>query len=421
MRTHQVDPHVQLGIAMAESGLNIDNSVQNRIGEPGTRIRRIKEKTVRGDVGRLLAEPNLWPAEMRLRGYLAIGRPPEPALLTPSLLRRALSAGDCVVFAKLLARRNVFIDADAVFSTLASYMRSERGIQIERIAPALARTVTRWHSKKAPLPLDTPSLRAYIDVVFALLEKTRESQSRVRKTLDPVLLKLVIFAVLDAGTTGTTALQFQVLKLLASANNVLEPELSDALDRLDDFRSARNSVINGTIEQLRRMAISGKKDDFQTSARNLLRSKVAERETKQLLETLYSDRGQLDPDIQRALADLLELSHETRSPVPKFEASPGASVQSTQLASSLIRSWSAANDSPHAREAFDELRSVLRNFFRIELKGEPGETAEFNPLVHELVRAKDERPLRVRLIRPRIEISDGSVTTILIKGLAEPV
>jgi hypothetical protein len=39
---------------MAEAELNIDTLVRHQIGEPGTPIHRIKEKTVRADVQRLL-------------------------------------------------------------------------------------------------------------------------------------------------------------------------------------------------------------------------------------------------------------------------------------------------------------------------------------------------------------------------------
>jgi hypothetical protein len=236
-----------------------------------------------------------------------------------------------------------------------------------------------------------------------------------------LLLKLVIFAVIDTAKVNTSALQSHALKLLVAAYRVIDSDLSDALDARNDFRLAFDSIIRGATEQLRRMAIAGNRGEFENAARNLLRSKFAEKEAKDLLESLYSNRGELDASVQGVLTDLLGLGNETRPPTPNFQVGPVASVQSIQLASSLIRSWSAAGDSPHAKEAFDELQSVLRTFFEIQLKGAPGEITEFNLLVHELAQAHGEKPQKVRLIRPRVEMSDGPVTSILIKALVEPV
>jgi hypothetical protein len=406
---------------MAEAGLNTDTVLQHRIGEPGTAVHRIKEKSVRADLARFLEkEPNVWSPELRLRAYLAIGRVPEPGLLTSQIFRRALSSSDCASFANLLTIRHVLLDAGALLSALETFIRSDRTIRLGRIARTLLRTVGRWRGDKSHLALDPASLRAYIDVVLALLEKSRESQSRSGTKRDMVLLRLVVFALIDAANFGTSALQFHALKLLVAAHNVIDSELSDALDDLEGFRSAYDSIVRGAAEQLRRMAASGKSDEFETSARNLLRLKFTEKQTRQVLHALYVERGQLDGNVQRVLAELLGMGRAEQPAGPDFESGNAPSVQSVQLASALIRSWNAARDSQRSHEAFDELASVLRNFFEIQLKGEPGEIVEFNPLVHELRSTHGSKPSHVRIIRPRVETLDSPVARILIKALVEP-
>ncbi len=406
---------------MAEPGLNTDSALHQSIGEPGTHLRRIKEKTVRADLTSFLEkQPNDLAPELRLRAYLAIGRVPEPGLLTSQILRRALSASDCASFAGLLATRHILIDADAVLSALEAFVRSDRTIRVDRIAGTLAKTVKRWRSDRGRPALDSASLRAYIDVLLALLEKAREPQSRPRAKRDTLLVRLVVFAIVDAANVGTSALQFHALKLLTAAYNVIDSEISDALDELEDFRSAYDSIVRGAAEQLRRMAASGKSDEFETSARNLLRSKFTEKQTRQVLQALYVDRGQLDGSIQRVLAELLGMGQAEQPAEPDFESGNAPSVQSIQLASALIRSWNAARDPQRSHEAFDELASVLRNFFEIQLKGEPGEIVEFNPLVHELPPTHGSKPSHVRIIRPRVETLDSPVARVLIKALVEP-
>ena len=412
---------VQSWMAMAEARPNTEDSLRRQIGEPGSPVRRIREKDLRVDVVRWLNEqPNAWPPEIRLRAYLAIGRAPEPALLSdPILLRRALSADDCASFAGLLTTRRTLLDAAVVFSTLAALVRADGEMRVERLAGRLERFVARWSAKKDRIPLDFDSVRAYIDVVLALLEKAGRSQGRTPAKRDAVLLRLVALALTEAAEVKIPAVQQHAFNLLAAARNVIDAELSTALEEQRDLRSAYDSIVSQAIEDVRRMAMAGSKEEFANSAHTLRRLKFTERQARQLLENLYSDRGKLEPGVQSVLADLLEVGHELQ-PEPDFETGTVATVQSTQLASALLRSWTAAGDSPRAGEAFDELCSVLQNFFGIQVKGEPGEIAEFNSIVHELTEHDDKRPARVRLIRPRVEVTDGRVTTVLIKALVEP-
>jgi hypothetical protein len=74
---------------MVEAGLNIEDLLQHKVGEPGTPIRRITEKATRADIARWLNErSNAWPPEICLRAYLAIGRTPEPKLLNAPVSAR---------------------------------------------------------------------------------------------------------------------------------------------------------------------------------------------------------------------------------------------------------------------------------------------------------------------------------------------
>ena len=64
---------------MADNGINIDDFLQFQIGGPGDPIRRIRQKSVCAQIDRMLKEQHdTWPAELRLRAYLAIGRTPPP-------------------------------------------------------------------------------------------------------------------------------------------------------------------------------------------------------------------------------------------------------------------------------------------------------------------------------------------------------
>ena len=406
---------------MPDVEFKTEDLLRRQIGEPGTPVQRVKEKNVRADVARCLKErSSAWPPEVRLRAYLAIGRVPDSELLSGAIIRRALPAKDCASFANLLAIRHTLLDADAALSALASLVISDRQIRVEPIASALVRNVTKWYAQRNRTPLDPASLHAYVDLLLTLLGRARESQERSPAKRDGLLLKLVRFAMLEGAEGSTLALQRRIVKLLTASQAVIESELSDALDEQPELRSACDRIVNGVLEQVRRMAISGKEEEFESFARDLVRLRLTEQKAQELLRSLHSDRGQLNGRVQRVLAELLGLKHEL-PPETDFEGGTAPSVQSMQLASALMRSWAAAGDSAPAKEAFDELSSVVGSFFGLHLNGQPGEVVEFNPVVHELTRSLDEKPSRVRIVRPRIETSGGPVTNVMIKALVEPV
>ena len=210
-----------------------------------------------------------------------------------------------------------------------------------------------------------------------------------------------------------------LLKLLIAAQEVIEPELGNAIQDREEVASAFNGILSRMWQKLNQTAIGGSAASFESGVRFLLRLRLAEKRTRAWLEGLYVDRGTLSPEVQNALSDLLEVSDQSSSDI-ELHTGLTASVQAVQLASALIRSWIASSTTPQAKEAFEELASVLHGFFHIEIKGEVGEVTTFNPVVHELIEQTGSQPADVRVLRPRVESSDGAITTVLIKALVEP-
>jgi hypothetical protein len=228
---------------MTEAHIKTDDVMRHQFGELGTQIRRIKEKADRASVARWLGEQGKnCPPETQLRAYLAIGRTPEPGLVSGPILRRALSTDDCASFANLLTARRALLDSSAVMSTLAALVSNDRKIRVQRVASTLARIVEKWHDRRKRIPLDAGSVRTYIDVLLALLEKAKdESPSRSHSKRDALFLRLAVVAILEAAQTDNPTVQAQALRLVEAAQSVIEPELSNALDQEQNLRSARGS------------------------------------------------------------------------------------------------------------------------------------------------------------------------------------
>lgn len=405
---------------MPEEEINIDDALRRLIGDPGAPIIRVTDKRSRADITRWLkANPNDWQPELSLRAYLAIGRAPDPKFVTSEILQHALTASDCATFAHMLVVRHSQLDADPALSALVVLIRRDQHLRIDQLASVLVRHTAKWHAQRKRAGLDAPSLQAYIEVILLLLGRARQHKPASRVKRDAMLFKLIYFALLEAAEINSFALHRGVIKLLVAAQAVIDMEIENALEDQPEFQSAYERIVAALIENVRSIAISGIEDEFKSSAQELLRLRLTERRMRDLLYGLNSDRGQLNSRVQIALSELLGLKHEAQSE-PDFESVSAPSVQSMQLASALMRSWAAASDSPPAREAFDELSSVMGSFFSLHVRGERGQVAEYNPLIHEVSPSREVKPTLVRVLRPRIEISSNAVTRVVIKALVEP-
>jgi len=85
----------------------------------------------------------------------------------------------------------------------------------------------------------------------------------------------------------------------------------------------------------------------------------------------------------------------------------------------MLRCWAARNDGPKAKDAFEELRSVLSSFFGLDLRGNVGDVDTFNPRLHEFAYG-EKQSSEVELIRPWVEYVAGEDTHVIIKALVKP-
>ncbi len=90
-------------------------------------------------------------------------------------------------------------------------------------------------------------------------------------------------------------------------------------------------------------------------------------------------------------------------------------TKALQLASILLRTWKARHEGPISSETFEEMQSVLSNFFDLCLIDQVDELQEYNPRIHEFVQG-ERHTATVRVVRPLVEQSRDR-SCIIVKAL----
>ena len=144
---------------------------------------------------------------------------------------------------------------------------------------------------------------------------------------------------------------------------------------------------------------------------------AAQPETERVVQYLFETRARLDPAISRLLTEAIGRPIPESSSSNPLSAGPLARVQ---LGTALIRAWEARNDGTRSKESFEQLESVLGDFFGLRLRDYVGEIQDYNSRVHEF--ALDEAPSsKVEVIRPPVEFVQSAEGEVIVKALVKAI
>jgi hypothetical protein len=390
------------------------------IGQPGTPLRRIKDKAIRTQARHRLQELSaVMSSDQQLRVALALGKTPDSKLLSAEIIQKALSAEDCTRLLPQLVSSRVLLHAKGSLSAITVAVRERRNANILQVVQSIAKATTQW-TKRSDQQLDEDSTCAYGELLETLLVRARHFSFKTRKSevkFARLLATSINFLLKECLVSNRFEARWAGVKVLLAVQDATNINLENELER--DPRPQYDRLVSLVLDDLSHAATRARAEHFAKSVRALLRLRIAKSQTLEFLQKLWIDRGGFRTNIQLALAELLEVSPDLL-PEIAWEAGPAPNLEHVQLASSLIRAWFAKTDSPRAQEAYDELSSVLKSFFGIAIKGEPGEIAPFDPRLHEFAEGRSVAVERVKIFRPRVEREEGATVVILIKALVVP-
>jgi hypothetical protein len=399
----------------------MENDLSLRVGLEGSPLRRIKTgRDAKLAVARLLVSPQYRP-QIRLRGYLAIGRVPPSELVTEENIARALGPEDSLSNLALLARRIPFVDVEIPLVAVSKGLLKGSSGNPRRLARKLERFATKLTSAKASLRLTEKSLYEFIRLVDLLAkmdsstQRDRKPSRSPKKPQNPFgsLVKLVAFLAMASERPS----RLLGVELIASLHRGRAIDIEEQLASDADFGLALGEIWAKTMRDVEEMALEGRSSDFGRWV-SVLRALPFDRgQTKLKLEDWYEDRARFPASIQASLKNLLGIS-ASGSEAPEIIVDQSEALETTQLASILLRMWDAREEGPNAKDAFEQLQGVLEGFFGIRLRGTVGEVENFNPRVHE-VGYGDRQAAKVKLVRPWVEFSQHGTTNVIVKAIVK--
>lgn len=387
------------------------------IGTAEVRLRRIKDRTTKSEILRIVQGRDL-PAEQRLRGYLAIGQTPPTDLLSESIISTALQIPDRIAFLPLLSRKFSTLYADEVLDSILAYLVKFRSAKTEGISTGLDRIATRWFVAKNKFKIASSTCDRLVSIVAVLNTRTVSGDERSPTRLSrgqKALKSLTRLAILWGSHSAILETLLQTLNILTSVEGQLWSESKSQTDD-PEYHSAVQYLLNSAHASLEQLAEVGDDKAIERLHGSLERVPNNSHRLKSDLERLLASRARYPKNIQALLTKLAHLP-ETESSTT-FELSPNDpdALHVTQLASALVRAWSARDEGPKSKESFEELSVVLADFFGIEIMGAVGSVESFNSRVHEFP-IGERTATRVKLVRPWVQISSSQGLRILIKAL----
>ena len=386
------------------------------IGTAEAKLRRIKDKSCKSEILSMVQGENLAP-EQRLRAYLAIGHTPPPTLLSEKIISNALQISDRIAFLGLLSRKASTVYADEVLDSILTYLVKFRSAKTEGITTGLDRIATRWFVAKKTLKIAPSTANRLVTIVEVLNRPFVSSGERRTSKLSrnqKALKALTRLAILLGSYSDDLETVLRTLNVLISVEENLGAESGQTDD--PEYDSATQHLLSSAHARLEVLAEAGDDRTLERLAHTLKRTPNDSQRLKTELERLFGIRARYQKNVQALLTKLVGLPDTETSTSFELSSNDADALHVTQLASALVRAWSAQEEGPKAKESFEELRVVLADFFGIEIVGAVGSVESFNSRVHEFPLG-ERSASRIRVVRPWVQISSSQPSRILIKAL----
>ncbi len=398
-----------------KSLISAQESIIKQVGAPGTLLKRLKDKEARGKLATLLG--STLPPELRLRALLALGKQPSPDLLSEDNIRRSLTAKDCLSRIARLTVKTSVLEASESLRSAATLAQTASEDDLPVAIGKFARIVEKWDTNREKVKVSDQTILEFIRLTDALCQKSSKVRHRYFKKKRELFLRLAQVGARWAVSSNKPEQLAGALRLLGSVEKFASLSIQDEMDDSEQFAVVIRDLRQKSIDYMISSASSSDILTLERLARSLLRGHFSREVTAATLNELYEQRYAFDEEIQATLASL-----SGRQPTRTGFHALDASLEQTkmlQLASILLRAWKVRHEGLGSSEVFEEMQSVLRNFFDLRLIDCVDESQTYNPRIHEFVHGEN-RTATVRVIRPLVEQSHDP-SRIIVKALVRPV
>ena len=391
--------------------LSAQESLIEQVGAPGSPLKRPKGKEARVKLATLL--DSTLPPELRLRAHLALGKQPPPDLLIEDNIRRSLTAKDCLNRVPSLAVKIPVLEATAPLRAAARLTQSANENDLRASIGNLARMVEKWDAKRNKVHIGDQTIVEFIRLTDVLCHKSSQVAHRSFNKWRELLLRLVKVGARWAAASNRPEQLAGALRLLGSVEKFASFSIQEEMEEAEQFAVVVRDLRQKSIDYMISSATSSDVSTLETLAQALLGVRFSRELTAAKLDELYQQRFAFDEEMQATLASL-----SGRQSTPAGVQGLDSGLEQTkalQLASILLRTWKARHEGPSSSETFEEMQSVLSNFFDLRLIDQVDELQEYNPRIHEFVQG-ERHTTTVHVVRPLVEQSRDR-SRIIVKAL----
>ncbi len=399
----------------------MDNEILVQIVSERSPIRIIKVlKSSKVEIERLLAGSQYSP-QIRLRGYLTINQIPPQELVTEQLISKSLTLEDSLRFLPRLGRAMRLLDVEVPLAAISNGLSLCSHPSPRRLAANLGRIIAKWTVPGKGLELTQKSLYELIRLIVVLVECDRTGRPRskpiTRKEPPRNPFVQLVKHVVTLAKSSEQRVRLLSIELIATLYSARTIDMEELLSSDANFRSSAEELLERAIQDVEGFGLEGRVEEFEQCVNAVRTVPINQGQIESRLEAWHETASRFPEEIQGRLKSLLGMSDPVTQALP-IAIDQADSVQTTQLATVLLRAWDAKEEGPNAKEVFEQLSSVLDLFFEIRLRGTVGETEKYNPRIHEM--GFGERPTqRIKVVRPWVEFSDQGVATVVIKAIVQ--
>ena len=371
------------------------------------------------------------PPELLLRTYLSLGKAPPPHILQGSIIGTALGPKNISRQIKKLCRISQIIEADASLSGLLDALKKsydpKTGYRMfGKIISDLQKDWMQWVDKRGGILAESTQVLLMNLFTFLLMRAMASSgaheRTETKRNKESIgLMETLSVLSLELASRSTS---MKTLTLwLEQVGGIGEKHTDSFIEDVVYKDKNRIQLFEQTIERIpslvEKLAHDGHVESMKAIARSMEHIPGADAKFRETLQEIWnSGPGVLTEEVQTFIRSFLKMEHGNLSSGKLILADPSEGLHIHHLATALMCSWEAREETPRTSEAFSILYGLAQKVFKLKIYGDVGNTVQFDPKIHELRGVVGESG-NVTIRRPRVEWSDGSHSRVIIRAIVE--
>lgn len=363
-------------------------------------------------------------SELLLRASLSIGENPLPHILQASTIIHALEPLDIIRYAKRLSLSSQTIEATAVFVGLQTALQESAAAETpSQLVRKIVASVKKWLKwvDSAHGNLTETTETALLDLILFLIRKVAPSKKLSGKKLEKFKKMILPLSDLSLGLVAKSLFPETLIRTMRLLRIISENVSISFLEEIleDDKRyQLLEEALGRMPTYVKKAAYDGRVDRLETMATSVTLIPSADLRFQAVIREIWDKKSAvLTDEVQKFIYEYLKID-QGFAPRAITLADRSEDLRIPQVASALLSSWEAREDSLKGAEAFKVLNAVAQKFFNLRICGEVGNVIEFDSRVHEFPGAPIGEG-QVVIVRPWVEWTEGSRSKVIIRAIAE--